>query len=113
METIIADILNKISGLSGIRKKFLIHIFILFLSVRGRMNFMNMSRIGNYCEKSCRTHFEQPFDFFAFNKLLIEQFCSDHRIIAGDCSYIPKSGKMTPHIGNFRNGCASEERRQA
>ena len=108
METIIADILNKISGLTRSRKKFLIHIFVLFLSIRTRLNFMNMSRIGKYCEKSCRSHFEQPFDFFEHNRLLTDQFCSGHRIIAGDCTYIPKSGKMTPHIGKFWNGCASK-----
>jgi hypothetical protein len=108
METIITDILNKMNGLSRIRKKFLIHIFVLFLSIRGRLNFMNMSRIGGYSEKSFRTHFEQPFDFFAFSSLLAEETCSGHRIIAGDCSYIPKSGKMTPHLGKFWNGCASK-----
>lgn len=108
METIIANILNKMKGLSRIRKKFLLHIFILFLSVRSRLNFMNISRIGRYCEKSCRTHFEQPFQFFDFNSLLTDESCSGHRIIAGDCSYIPKSGKMTPHIGKFWNGCASK-----
>jgi len=108
METIITDILNKINGLSRIRKNFLLHIFVLFLSIRGRLNFMNMSRIGKYCEKSCRTHFEQPFDFFVFNSLPADESCSGHRIIAGDCTCISKSGTMTPHLGKFWNGCASE-----
>jgi len=108
METIITDILNKMDGLSRIRKNFLIHIFVLYLSIRSRLNFMNMSRIGRYSEKSCRTHFEQPFDFFAFSSLLADETCSGHRIIAGDCSYIPKSGNMTPHLGKFWNGCASK-----
>ncbi|MDM8556448.1 hypothetical protein QUF75_17120 [Desulfococcaceae bacterium HSG7] len=35
-------------------------------------------------------------------------YCSDHKVIAGDCGYIPKSGKKTPHIGKFWNGCASK-----
>ncbi len=108
METIITDILNKTDGLSRIRKKFLIHIFVLFLSIRGRLNFMNMSRIGKYSEKSCRTHFGQPFDFFAFNSLSADECCSGCRIAVGDCSYIPKSGKLTPHPGKFWNGCASK-----
>ena len=108
MEKIITDILNKIDGLSRSRKKFLVHIFVLFLSIRSRLNFMNMSRIGRYCEKSCRTHFERPFEFFGFNSLLSDESCSGHRIIAGDCTHIPKSGKMTPHLGKFWNGCASK-----
>jgi len=67
-----------------------------------------MSRIGKYSEKSYRLHFEQLFDFFTFNKMLVEQYFSAHRIIAGDCSYIFKSGKKTPHIGMFWSGCASK-----
>lgn len=107
METI-DIILNSMSGVTKVRKKFLIHVFILFLSIRGRVNFMNMSRIGKYSEKSYRLHFEKPFDFFTFNKMLVEQHFSGHRVIAGDCSYISKSGKKTPDIGMFWNGCASK-----
>ena len=108
MKKIITTVLNKIKGLSPVRKKFMTHTFVLFLSLKGRMNFQNMSRIGKYSEKSYRLHFEKPFDFFTFNKLLIEQHCSERRIIAGDCSYIPKSGKKTPHLGKFWNGCVSK-----
>jgi hypothetical protein len=67
-----------------------------------------MSRFGRYSEKSYRLHFEQEFDFCTFNKTLIERHCSKHRIIAGDCSYIPKSGTETPHLGKFWSGCASK-----
>ena len=108
METMIKNILNKMSGVTKVRKQFLIHIFILLLSMKGRINFLNMSRIGTYSEKSYRLHFEKSFDFFIFNMHLIEKFCSGHKIIAGDCSYIPKSGKETPHIGKFWSGCASK-----
>ncbi|MBF0210781.1 MAG: hypothetical protein HQK68_07865 [Desulfamplus sp.] len=38
----------------------------------------------------------------------LEAHCSGHKIIATDCSYIPKSGKETPHIGKFWSGCASK-----
>ncbi|MDM8539630.1 hypothetical protein QUF90_00945 [Desulfococcaceae bacterium HSG9] len=69
---------------------------------------MNMSRMGKYSEKSYRLHFERPFDFSAFNRSSAEQCCSGHRIIAGDCGYISKSGKKTPHPAWFWNGCASK-----
>jgi hypothetical protein len=75
----------------------------------GRMNFLNMKRQGTYSEKSYRLHFEKPFAHFAFNKHLVEAYCSGHKIIATDCSYIPKSGKETPHIGKFWSGCASKD----
>ncbi|MDM8542916.1 hypothetical protein QUF90_17725 [Desulfococcaceae bacterium HSG9] len=68
---------------------------------------MNMSRMGKYSEKSYRLHFERPFDFSAFNRSPAVRCCSGHRIIAGDCGYISKSGKKTPHPAWFWNGCAS------
>ena len=60
MKSIIDTLLNKISGLSRTRKAFLVHIFTLFISIRGRLNFMNMSRFGDYSEKSYRLQFEKP-----------------------------------------------------
>ncbi|WP_339136904.1 MAG: transposase [Candidatus Electrothrix sp. GW3-4] len=42
------------------------------------------------------------------NKQLAKQFCSPHRIIAGDCSFVPKAGKRTPHTAKFWNGCVSK-----
>ncbi|MCP4372363.1 MAG: transposase [Deltaproteobacteria bacterium] len=108
MKTRLLNILADMNGLSHVRKNFLAHIFVLFISLRGRINFLNMARYGTYSEKTYRTHFETSFDFFAFNKRSIEQTCSGHRIIAGDCSFIPKSGKKTPHLGKFWNGCVSK-----
>ena len=104
MKSIIESILDKMPELTKVRKQFLIHIFALVVSLRGRMNFLNMERQGAYSEKSYRLHFEQSFDYFEFNKHLVEAYCSGHKIIATDCSYIPKSGKETPHIGKFWSG---------
>lgn len=90
------------------RKNFLINLFVLYLSIKDRMNFTNMSRIGMYSEKTYRNNFEKPFDFLLFNKFLVELKCSKHIILAGDCCFIPKSGKHTPNIDKFWNGCASK-----
>ncbi len=108
MKTRIGKILARMDGISCVRKKFLTHIFVLFMSVPGRMNFLNMARYGSYCEKTYRTHFEADFDFFTFNRLLIDQTCTEHRIIAADCSFVPKSGKHTPLLGTFWNGSISK-----
>jgi hypothetical protein len=94
-------------GITPVRRKFLVHIFILFLSMRGRLNFANMARYGVYSEKTYRTHCAMAFDVFTFNTRVIEHRCSRHRIIAADCSYVPKSGKHTPNLGTFWNGCVS------
>ena len=84
------------------------HLFELYLGVRGRYNFTNLSRYGTYCEQSYRNNFAQDFDFLAFNKELIEQSCSGHKIIAFDPSYISKSGKHTEHIGRFWSGASGK-----
>ena len=88
--------------------KALIHIFTLFVAPPGRINFLAVARHGRFSEKTYRNHFEERFDFFNFNKQLAKRFCSSHRIIAGDCSFIPKAGKKTPHPAEFRSGCASK-----
>lgn len=108
MQTHIKTIFAHMDGLSSVRKKFLAHIFVLFISLPGRVHFLNMARYGTYTEKTYRTHFEADFDFFEFNRLVIEQSCSPHRILAADCSFLPKSGTKTPHRGKFWNGCVSK-----
>ena len=74
------------------------------MGIRGRYNFLNMSRYGSYSEQSYRNNFEKRFNFIAFNAELINQSCSSHKILAFDPSYIPKSGKHTDHVGWFWSG---------
>ncbi len=108
MTTRIHDNLSSMNGLTQPRTTFLAHLFVLFMSLPGRHTFLNMGRYGTYSEKTYRTHFEDDFDFFAFNRLLIDQTCSAHRILAADCRFVPKSGKQTPHLGVFWNGSVSK-----
>jgi hypothetical protein len=108
MEQKIRSILSGTEGLKAVRKNALIHIFTLFVALPGRVNFLAMARHGRFSEKTYRNHFEERFDFFNFNKQLAKQFRSSHRIIAGDCSFIPKAGKKTPHIDKFWSGSASK-----
>jgi len=84
------------------------HLFELYLGMRGRYNFTNLARYGEYCEQSYRNNFAQDFDFLRFNKTLICQSCSNNKIIAFDPSYIPKSGKHTDHIGHFWSGVSGK-----
>ena len=107
-EGLIGTILEKINGISKSRQKFIKHILILFMGIRGRYNFLNMARYGEYSEQSYRNNFEQSFDFMKFNVELIKQSCSSHRIIAFDPSYIPKSGKHTDHLGWFWSGTSGK-----
>ena len=98
-------LLNKIGGLSKPRKNFILSTMILFLSMRGRYNFKGMERYGSYSEKSYRLHFEKDFDFLKFNAELHHSKLSENCIVAFDPSYLPKSGKHTPHKGTFYSGC--------
>jgi hypothetical protein len=107
-ETLVGAILEKISGINKSRKKFMLHLFLLFMGLRGRYNFLNMERYGNYNEQSYRNNFSEGFDFMDFNKELVKQCCSNEIVIAFDPSYIPKSGKHTEHLGWFWNGTSGK-----
>lgn len=69
-----------------------------------RYTMLNLGRIGSYCEKSIRLHFEKRFDFVSFNEALIKESCGKDLIAAFDPSYIPKSGKQTPGLGKWWSG---------
>lgn len=98
-------ILDKVGCISKPRRNFFISIIGLFLSLRGRYTFKGMERYGAYSEKSYRLQFEKGFDFLKFNSELCHHRLSPHRILAFDPSYLPKSGKKTPHIDRFWSGC--------
>lgn len=107
-ETLIGAIIGKLSGLNKSREKFMISIFMLYLGLRGRYNFLNMARYGEYGEQTYRNQFDKPFDFIEFNTTIIKANCSCHLVNAFDPSYIPKSGKETEHLGKFWSGCSQK-----
>ena len=108
METRIQHLLEKMGGLKKCRKTFIVHVLVLFVSLRGRLTFLNMERYGSYSEKTYRRHFEEPLDWVTLNTHLIDESGSGRYVTAGDASFYPKSGKHTPHLGNFWNGCAGK-----
>ena len=107
-EALIGAIIGKMSGLNKAREKFMISIFMLYLGLRGRYNFLNMARYGEYGEQTYRNQFDKPFDFIEFNTTIIKANCSCHLVNAFDPSYIPKSGKETEHLGKFWSGCSQK-----
>lgn len=102
---LIGAIIGRMSGLNKTRQKFMITIFMLYLGLRGRYNFLNMARYGTYSEQTYRNQFDKQFDFVEFNTAMIKTNCSRHLVNAFDPSYIPKSGKETEHLGKFWSGC--------
>lgn len=106
-KNLISTIIRKMEQIDKWRADFISNILLLSMSMGGRFNFMQMGREGNYNEQTYRNNFEKRFDFKRFNIELIKQHTSEQVIIAFDPSYITKSGKHTPELGNFYSGKAS------
>jgi hypothetical protein len=103
-ESLITAIIAKIGKTTKPREKFLKHLLILYMGLRGKYNFINMSRYGLFTEQTYRNQMSKPFAWAEFNKALIQQSCSKELILAFDPSYLPKSGKKTAHVGRFWSG---------
>lgn len=100
--------LNKIKVLNKCRKKFLLEIVGLFLSIKGHINFLQLERFSELDEQSFRNQFEKSFCFMNLNKELVLEYGSGHYTIAFDPCYISKAGKSTPGVGYFWSGCAGK-----
>lgn len=108
VETITSAILREMSEINKWQRDFFQHHLGLFLSLRGRYNYLNFERYGQKHEQTYRNHHETGFDFQAFNRSLIEEHTDSRRMIAFDPSYLSKSGKHTPGVGYFWSGCAGK-----
>jgi hypothetical protein len=106
VETFVSAILSKMSDIGKCQEKFICHVMRLFLSIRGRLTYLNLGRYGDYCEQSFRINYEKYFDFKTYNTELIQTYCGDELIWLFDPSYLAKSGKHTPGVGYFWSGCA-------
>lgn len=80
------------------------------LSIKGKINFLQLSRHSEYSEQYFRINSENGFNFQDFNFTLISSFDIKECIIAFDPSYIPKSGKSTFGTGYFWSGCAKKNK---
>ena len=111
VKTLTEQILEKISKVKRWQFRFMVHLFPLWLAIRGRYNFTNLARWGELGEDTYRHNFGRPFDWLAFNVVLARETLSAHIALAFDPCFIPKSGKHTPGIGYFYSGCAGREQR--
>ena len=88
------------------RKVFIVSVLWHILSIKGRINFLQLGRFSTLCEQTYRNQFAKKFDFISFNTQLINQTISDERVIAFDPCYIPKAGKSTYGRGRYWSGVA-------
>ena len=108
--SLIIRTLNKISVFNKCRKNFFCEVVILMLSIKGRVNFLQLGRFGNFKEQRYRQQFEKPFPWLDFNKELTLSHGGSRFVIAFDPSYINKSGKKTPGVGWYWSGCAGQSK---
>jgi hypothetical protein len=78
-----------------------------------RANFTNLSRYGEYSERTYRRQYQKSFDFISFHAQTIAAAIEPSReqIAAIDCSFISKSGKQTWGVDNFYNGSISKSQK--
>jgi hypothetical protein len=107
-KSIIKNALNKMPNINKWQYYFIIEIIGLFLSIKGRINFMQLQRYGKYNEQHYRAQFDKDFDFLKFNIELVQQNAESEMIIAFDPSFISKSGKSTYGVGRYWSGVAGE-----
>ena len=106
IKEILTAILQQMPGLSKPGMKFLFALSDTFLSLRGRYNFLNMSRWSCLNEKTLRRNYLKGFDFAACFRLFIDTIVKQGDCIAAiDASFIAKSGKKSFGLGKFWSGC--------
>lgn len=102
--------LNKMQKVNKWQYDFILEIYLLFLSIKGKLNFLQFGRYGEHKEQRFRNQFEKTFDYLSFNKELLMENGSGHYTIAFDPSYIAKSGKSTSGVGWYWSGVAGRSK---
>jgi hypothetical protein len=105
---LVNEIVKKMGNVSKPEKKFLSLLFTTILLIKGKVNFLNLSRYSTISERTYRRNFKKRFNFTEFNQHTIEQVvpATARQMFAQDASFISKSGKQTAGLGYFFNGCA-------
>src|SRR5215210_5598982 len=95
-------ILAKMPKVSKPVKNFLNELLVVFLSLKGRYCFRNISRWGSFCEHTLSRNFAKEFDFYGFGQVFIDSFLKGKKLIAVvDCSFVTKAGKATFGLDKF------------
>ncbi|MCI0350589.1 MAG: transposase [Acidobacteriales bacterium] len=111
--TIVTATLNKLSSLAKPQRKFVAALVATILALRGRFNYRNLARYGNYSERTYARQFGRSFPWLEYHAKMIQSGLPPaHELIAAqDASFIPKSGKKTYGLDKFYNGSASRPER--
>ncbi len=88
-KTLVSAILGKMSNASKWQRQFIVHLIPLFMSIKGRINFRQLSGYGCFSDTTYRNNFEKSFDFGKFNGEHTEQQGTGHHVILFDGSGQP------------------------
>lgn len=96
LKRILTDLLNR-TGWNKPQQQFVLTLITTILVVCGKVNFTNLSRYSNRCERTYRRHFHQGLGLEGINQGLIEQVrnATSEQIAVVDCTFINKSGRQT------------------
>jgi hypothetical protein len=74
--------------------------------VCGKVNYTNLSRYSDYCERTYRRYFDRGLGLESLNHILIEQVrgADTPLIVVVDCTFVEKSGGQTYGLDWFYNG---------
>ena len=108
---IVHEKMDSLLGLSKSRQAFMVRIFSTALCLRGKANYLNMSRYADCNEKTIRRNAQKPFPFKSLNIQLASESHDKTCILAMDATFVHKSGKKTYGLDRFWNGCASRVER--
>jgi len=110
---VVTDTLNQLPGLAKPQRKFIAALLATILALRGRVNYRNLARYGDYSERTYSRQFQGPFPWLDFHaKTLRTALPEAHELIAAqDASFIPKSGKKTYGLDKFYNSVVSRPER--
>lgn len=108
---IVQEKIDELKGLKNPRKDFMTKLFSTFLILRGKANYLNLSRYADCNEKTIRRNAQKSFPFEALNMQLASKHLGTGCILAMDATFVHKSGKKTFGLDRFWNGSASRVER--
>lgn len=92
------DVVNEFAAkLNKSFKSFIIETLLLYIVIPRKINFLQMGRYSDSCEKCFRLNVVKNIDWLSFNQSLSQRILiGERKAIAIDPSYISKSCKSIP-----------------
>src|SRR4029434_11215397 len=111
--TIVKESLHQMPAVGKPQAQFLETLFATIVALRGRVNFRNLSRYCDDCERTIARQFRRCFDWPDFHQRVITVALDPRSAVISpqDASFIPRRGKQTFGLGHFFNGCTSRAER--